>query len=179
MEGQKNIIPLSDAKLEELAKDPQNLVYRFKEREQLPEAEVVPLDNVDDKIDRLYALYCAYRKRVIDKKVPMTKKRWNAIKTRILQTPEWKQFDHTHPLIFDRVMHPETTSKEIQVLKFMIFLKKKQKAGEITDGLEVLHDHVLETFGQAPEAYAEARKKEKEEEEEEKNTLRVKKKINF
>lgn len=162
MEGQKKFVPLSDAKLEELAQDPRNLVYKFKEREKLPDSEVVPVDEVDAKIDNLYALYCQYRKMFIDKKVHVTKKRWTAIKTKILQVPEWKKFDHTHPLIVDRVLHPATTGKEIKALKFMIFLKQKQQTGEITDGVEALHEYVLKTFGQTPEEYEESKRKEEE-----------------
>lgn len=62
--------------------------------------------------------------------------KWNYIKTKILQVPEWKRFDHTphhtHPLIFHRVLNPETTDKEIEALQFMIFLKTKQNPNEIT-----------------------------------------------
>lgn len=159
VEGNKKMMSLSEDHLKELAKDPKNLVYHFKDREKLPAEEVVPLNRMKGKIERLYALYCAERKKFIDKNRPVTKKRWNCIKTKILQVEEWKQLDHTHPLIVDRILNPETTEKEIEALQFMVFLKGKQEENEITDGLETFHDYLIKEFSLTKEQYADQKKR--------------------
>ena len=70
--------------LERLAEDKRNIVMRFGEREKLPEHERVPIDQVLDKINRLYNEYHQLRQR----HRPITKQKWYHIKKKILQNPE-------------------------------------------------------------------------------------------
>ena len=150
---------LNTDQLTELAKDPQNIVYHFKDRAPLPQSEVVPIHEVRDKITRLYTRYKMERRLFIERKKIIKRKQWNYIKAKILKDPEWARFNVTHPIILDRVLHPETTDREIKTLMFMIFLREKQDAGEITDGLESLKEYVFSEFAVSKEEHEAQQKK--------------------
>uniref|UniRef100_A0A6C0BR74 Uncharacterized protein n=1 Tax=viral metagenome TaxID=1070528 RepID=A0A6C0BR74_9ZZZZ len=143
----RKIVELDEAKLKKLAEDKKNIVYRFGERERLPADQIVPLPQVRDKIIRLYQEYCAARKTYIDQKRMITRQRWERIRYELLQKPEWKRFDYTHPLIVDRVLHPETTPKEIKALMFMIWWKSQ------SGDLETFKEYIFREFKMTPEQY--------------------------
>ena len=153
--AKSSIVKLTPERLEELSRDPRNLVYRHGDRERLAPEQVVPTDIVLDRINRLFALVEDHRRRFRERKLPITELRWKYIKQEALKVPEWKAFSDTHPTTFDRVMHPKTTPKEIEALRFMIFLFDKEKRGEIPagKGKEVLQTYILKTFSTTKAEY--------------------------
>lgn len=152
MEISKNTAMLSQDQLKDLSKDPKNIVVHFKEREKLKDSEIVPVDQVTEKIKNLYAFLTELRNGYISKNQQITKKRWNIIKKKILAQEEWKNFDYTHPLIFDRIVNPETTRKEIDALLKMTEMKQKN---DTEDGMKNFHDYILKTFSITKEQYQE------------------------
>lgn len=144
----RKILELSDRKLKKIARDKRNIVYKYGEREALPAAEIVPLDNVRDKVKRLYTDYCRERKIYIDQKRAITHEIWVSIKEKLLMETEWKQFDHTHPLIVDRILHPSTTPKDIKAIIFMIWLKAQPNAD-----MEILKQYIFNEFSMTLEEY--------------------------
>lgn len=139
---------LSDAHLDELSKDPRNLVYKYVDREPLPDSEIVPVDDVKDKITRLYSELTSFRQRFIDRGVPIQQRHWKRIVARINKNEEWARFSFTHPLIFDRIVHPETTEKEITALMFMMFLYARRDT--VPNGKEVLAEYLMTNFSMTP-----------------------------
>ena len=150
MESEKKFQLYSEQELATIAADPNNLVYQYKGKDRLPESDRVALVDVKDKVQRLYGVYSELRQRFIAKKGMVTQPIYMAIKRRLLQDPEWKALDTTHPLIFDRIVHPETTQKEIDVLLVMISLKTTR---DTPAGAEQFRQHVLEQFSISPEEY--------------------------
>jgi len=143
----RKIVELTDNNLAKLAEDKRNIVYRFGDRDRLPDDEVVPVEQVRDNILQLYKEYCQERMLYIDSKRAVTRPRWEAIKKKLLAKPKWQRFDHTHPLIVDRVLHLETGPKEIKALMFMIFLK--ENGGD----LETLKEYIFREFSMTKEEY--------------------------
>ena len=141
---------LNDEQLNKLSRDKKNVVYHWKDRDPLPRSQVLSLVEIEDKVTRLYALFSKLRVETIQKQGVMGPKRWKYIKDYILKQEEWKSFDYTHPLIFDRIVNLETTDKEIQSIMIMISLKAQQDAGEISDGKKLLTQHLLQTYGMTP-----------------------------
>ena len=150
MEAEKKFQLYSEQDLAAIATDPDNLVYQYKGKDRLPESDIVALVDVKDKVQRLYGTYSDLRRRCIAKKRTLTHPIYMAIKRRLLQDPEWKALDATHPLIFDRIVHPKTTQKEIDVLLVMISLKT---ARDTPAGAEQFRQHVLDQFSISPEEY--------------------------
>lgn len=136
----KQLAQISDKKLEQLAKDPRNIVYKYGDRDPLPKEEIIPCSEVRSKVERLYQRYKDERQAFLDKRLVLNEKRYKYIKRKILQDPEWKRFDYTHPLIFDRVIDPKTTDQEIQSIYFMIDLK------ENGGNAETLRKHIMDTY---------------------------------
>jgi hypothetical protein len=143
----------TEHQLRTLAMDKTNLVYHWKDRDVLPAHHVVSVGAVADKVRRLYSLLTTLRQETIAQQRAMGPKRWQYIKRHILSIDEWRQFDYTHPLIFDRVVSLETTDLEIDGLAYMMQLKESEMAGEITNGKELLTKHLLRTFGMTPAAW--------------------------
>lgn len=136
----REVRQLSEPELRRLADDKSNVVYHFKDRERLPQSEIVPLDEVKSKVLRLYAEYQAERKRFIDAKQAILRPDWERIVQTLKNKPEWQRFDYTHPLIVDRILHPETTRKEIKALLFMIWWKER-------DGdMETFKEYIFKEF---------------------------------
>jgi hypothetical protein len=146
----QTMVDMNNEKLTELARDPANLVYRWGDREALPENEILSLDVVRDKVNRLFVIYTELRMRFINKRICIKQKQWNYIKKVIEKDPEWQSFSYTHSLIFDRVIHPETTEKEIKALMYMIFLKAQEKTGDVINGQEVLKQYLWDQFSMTP-----------------------------
>lgn len=141
--AQREVRQLSEAELRNLADDQKNVVYHFKERERLPQSEILPLDEVKSKVLRLYAEYEAERKVYIDAKRAIRRSDWERIVRKLKNKPEWQRFDYTHPLIVDRILNPETTRKEIKALLFMIWWKEK-------DGdLETFKEYIFKEFARS------------------------------
>ncbi|MGB1272127.1 MAG: hypothetical protein ACPG5T_08640, partial [Endozoicomonas sp.] len=144
-------------RLAELSKDPANLVYHYADREPLPEEDIVPVDQVRDKIERLFQVLQEFRRQFSEKGVAMQEKHWKRIKAKIMSNPEWKSFSFTHPLIYDRIVNPETTEKEIEALMFMIFLHSRKD--KVPNGKEVLAEYLLTNFSMTPDEWKEQKLK--------------------
>lgn len=113
-----------EERLKLLAQDPKNKVLYYAPREKLADSEIVPLDQVQDKIQRLFAEY----KQKKGKQGLIKKKAWYKIRVALLENPEWKEFDRTHPTIVDQVLAPNVSKKEIDTLLIMIEMKKSGKS---------------------------------------------------
>jgi len=150
----------TDEHLNTLSQDPQNLVYRYNSRDELPEEEIVPVEEVLSKVKRLYAEYCAKRNVYIQQNKAVKKKDWLRMKEELLCDPEWKRFDYTHPLIFDRVISPDTTEKEIKHIVFLIILKMRTNAGNRTpqQAQEEAIKYLTEQFSMSKEEWNEKNK---------------------
>ena len=137
-------VELSEAKARELADNPDNLVYYYKERE--PLKSVVPLEDVESNVLQCWADFQWQRKQV---QPEMTKKKFDKIK--VLLSQKWSEFAFTHPLIFDRIVHPETRQAEIDAILYMIQLKKAEPGDT---GRVKLAKHVMDTFAVSREEWA-------------------------
>jgi hypothetical protein len=161
----KQQVQLTDEALDELAKNPNNIVYKWVDSQPLPETEIVPLEEVKSKITRLYEQYTVERQSFITKRIPIDKKRWEYIKSKILKNIEWKRFEFTHPLIFNRILHPETTEEDIKALHFMLFLKEQEKNGNIQQGKgkTMLAQYIMDTFSVTQDKWDEIVKRDTQE----------------
>lgn len=134
---------LQNAKLEELAQDPRNIVYRYTDRPAL--AQPVPLDIVAKNVDDLWSI-CKH----------MSCK--HAAKRRQLvceMEPRFLKFSETHPSIFDRVVHPDTTEDMIQLLREMMQqYRHATTAGEnMTEAKQRFEQHVVASRSMSEEEY--------------------------
>ena len=118
---------ISDAKLQKLSENPNNIVYKYEEKPRLKESEIIPLPKVEKFIRELWAeTTMVYNTKLqgVRNRLNMKKVRWWLLK-KSPHKAQWILFSETHPLIFDRVTDMEMTPKEIQALQYMIFLKSK------------------------------------------------------
>ena len=63
---------------------------------------------------------------------------------------EFETFSHTHPLIFDRIVNPETTSAHIDTLIYMVHLRRREPTNE---GRAKLAKHVVDKFAVSREEW--------------------------
>lgn len=131
---------VADKKLEELAKDPQNLVYRYVDRKPLD--EVVPITTVRQNVADLW-------KEVQDLKVASAPKRRQIV----CENKRWLKFSETHPDIFDRIVHPKSEQHHIDLLFKMVDIFDRQQKGKIKDGRALLGQYIYDKFGMSPEEY--------------------------
>ena len=114
---------LSKEKLEQLSKDPNNIVMDYKKREPLPRNQIVPMSEVKSHV---YNLRLEYNKIRTTLPTPTIDYQTNdLIRKKLRQNQRWKRFDYTHPTIFDMVTNPKTTEKDINNLYTFIQLKAK------------------------------------------------------
>ena len=57
--------------------------------------------------------------------------------------PTMQSFSRTHPRIFETCVNPATTEDDLQRIRYLLFLKRRQEAGVIT---EELATHTLNNF---------------------------------
>lgn len=149
---------ITDQKLDDLAKDPKNLVYKYKDRDPLPPDQIPALEDVKDRIHQLWGEVMVVRgEKLHCEEGPMSSLQERKLKwwlfTKSPNKAQWTRFSETHPLIFDRCVGRETTEKEILALMYMIFLKKKQQDGALTDGPEQLQEYLWKTFSMEESEY--------------------------
>lgn len=135
----QKLVELNEEKLAALASDPQNIVYHWGSRERLHDDDIVPLDEVRDKILRFHSLCQKLKSDHKIKTVGKLKKLANL-------NAEWVQFERTHPVTYDRIVNLETTDKEIQALMYMIDLKSRESLGDITNGRDMLQQYLVKQF---------------------------------
>jgi hypothetical protein len=136
-----NLRELEETKLQELADDPRNLVYRFVPRPKLD--QVVPLSTVRTQIRSLWR-----RCKLLSEP--------NAAKRRQILCEEnecFKALSVTHPLVFDRVTHPNTKQKDIDTLFHMCDIRKQELDGKVSNGLQKFQDYIVATYGLPEEEY--------------------------
>ncbi len=131
---------LTEEKLKQLATNPKNIVYTYKDT---PEPEqVMQLDEVKDCIEQLWKDFNRIKG---NRTLTITETR--KIRTRLeKENPRWAAFSKSHPLIFDRVVDYRTGPKELYALMHMIALRKQENAGEIKNGADTLQSFIFETF---------------------------------
>ena len=142
----------SDEQLEELAKDPNNIVYREKEGRALPPEEILPVDTVRKNLDVVRKLFVEFE---TTEGKDMSAKRCSEMgKRHILKKhPELKKFTQTHARIFAIATKKNLEKKEEETLYFMFTLFEQFQAGEVKDGKQALQDKVLQTFVVSEEEY--------------------------
>jgi hypothetical protein len=130
---------LEEQKLQLLANDPKNLVYRYVDREKVK--EILPIPIVKQNIQELWK-ECQQLKT---KNAAMSRQKICSDNVR------WQNFSQTHPDIFDRVTHPDTKNEQILALYRMIELFEKEKQGKTRDGKQEFQNYLFDTFSM-PEA---------------------------
>jgi len=138
---------IADEKLQELADDPANIVYKYEDGD--APATVMPLPEVKTNILQLWD---DFKKMKGGRKLSYSEVR--KVRRKLEKSNEkWKSFSKTHPLIFDRVVDHRTGEAEIKALLYMIFLKDMQNKGQITNGAEQLQSYIFDTFAMSEEEY--------------------------
>ncbi len=148
MESKPVAMEISDAKLEELAKNPDNLVLKYKDRKRLPVDQILPLAAVRQCITDLWTAVESFKTEELQLAAHGTMNTEQACRLHalLIKSGTWTSFSKTHPLIFDRCVNKDTTNKEITALLYMIFLKQQEESGLINDGAHQLQNYVLHTF---------------------------------
>jgi hypothetical protein len=138
---------IEDEKLESLAQDPDNIVYRYTDSDRIQD-NVMPLTDVKDTIMELWNVFKPYVKQNLS--YPEVRKlRRKLIKKNI----KWANFSKSHPLIFDRVVDHRTGEPEIKALLYMIFLKEMNNKKQINNGAEQLRKYIFDTFSMSEKEY--------------------------
>jgi hypothetical protein len=137
---------LTDEKIAALAEDPRNQVYRYVSRERLPQA--VPLDDVQQLVTNCWQRFNELRTAALAKNPVMSKKAF--VRIRDTMNHEFKSFSYTHPLIFDRIVNPETTPVHIETLLYMINLRRNDPTEA---GRTQLAKRVMDTFAVSREEW--------------------------
>ena len=138
---------IADEKLDRLADDPDNIVYRYTDQA-VPDV-VMPLMEVKDHIVQLWALF-----KDTVKGRELTYAQIRQLRRNICRKyPKWNKFSASHPLVFDRVVDHRTDEPEIRALLYMIFLKDMQNKGDIQDGAQQLQSYIFDTFATTEAEY--------------------------
>jgi hypothetical protein len=136
---------IGEDKLEELAEDPNNIIYKYADREPLAPADVVPIETVRECIKKLWEEIQLVRLKINrNESTTLQQKKlvwW--LKTKSPNAKQWGSFYTTHPLIFDRCVALDTTEKEIEALYYMIELKCKNNT---VQGRNKFQEYILNTF---------------------------------
>lgn len=137
---------LTDERVAALAEDPRNKVYRYVSRE--PLAQAVPLDDVQRLVTSCWQRFSELRTAALAKNQVMSKKAF--VRIRDTMNEEFKDFSFTHPLIFDRIVNPESTQVHVDTLLFMINLRRNDPTEE---GRAKLAKRVIDTFAVSREEW--------------------------
>lgn len=129
---------LEEQKLQLLADDPTNLVYRYVDRE--PVKEVVPITIVKQNIKDLWM----EAKQLKTKDAKMRRQI-------VCKNDRWHRFSETHPDIFDRVIHPDTQQEQIGALEKMIEFFEQEQNGQMQNAKQHFENYLINTHG-VPEA---------------------------
>ena len=141
---------IAEDKLDDLAEDPNNIVYKYAEREPLAPEHVVPIETVRGSIKTLWDEVQLVRLKLnsSESKTLQLKKLVWWLKKKSPNAKRWESFYMTHPLIFDRCVALDTTEKEIEALYYMIELKSKENTAQ---GRNKLQEYILKTFSMSKE----------------------------
>jgi hypothetical protein len=116
---------LSTEELKRLSKQKNNIVLEYKQAKKLKESEIVPIQQVKHKIQRLRKIFLS------STSTTTTKVEILQLRKRLIQkNKEWNNFYQTHPCIFEMVTDQKTTDHTIQKLYDMIKYKEERKTFE-------------------------------------------------
>jgi len=133
---------INEKKIEELAKDRNNLVYRYADRGHEVK-NIMPIDEVRDHILELFDIVQTYK---------ITPKNQNSIRTRICRThKKWEGFATSHPIIFESLVNVQCTKKTKETYLQILFIKKMELENKIDNGRQMIEDLILKDYG-VPEA---------------------------
>jgi hypothetical protein len=138
---------IANEKLDQLAKNPNNIVYRYVDQE-APSA-IMPLSEVKDHILQLWGEFKQLKQNK-ELTYPQVRKLQKKI---CLQNTKWANFSKSHPLIFDRIVDHRTGEAEIKALLYMLFLKDMENKGTIQDGQQRLQSYIMDSFSMPEEEY--------------------------
>jgi hypothetical protein len=151
----ENIKEFSENKINSLAENPDNIVYKYVDREPLKPQDILQLETVQDYIKELWLEVQMVRtdklKCTTDLNSLQAKKLVWWLKTKSQHAKRWILFSDTHPLIFDRCVARNTTNEEIKALLYMIYLKKQENNHQIQNGQQHLQEYLMNTFAMSEE----------------------------
>ena len=108
---------LTDEKLDELAKDPNNHVMRCVRSAPLPKP--VSLDTVERNVRKCWRRYCELR----GDKHELTLVEFNSIKA--ILDDEFKRFELTHPTFYSQIVKLDVTQQHIDTMLYIINMKRE------------------------------------------------------
>lgn len=107
---------LTDAQLAELAKNPNNVVYEYANRE--APAEPMSLDQIEQQ-----ARDCWQRFRELRADRELTDAQFDKIKQEL--DVEFEALEYSQPLLYTRIVDRETTQAHVDALMFIIKVKQE------------------------------------------------------
>jgi hypothetical protein len=150
---------ISDDRLGTLADDPRNVVYKYNDLDSLPADKIRPLPEVRRLVLGLWDEVRHLRTERFKVEGPLSSFQSQRLRYWILkksaERDQWRAFSATHPMIFDRCLHRDTTQREVDALLHMIDMKMG------TGTAQQLQTYIMDTFAVSEKEY---RKKHKGEE---------------
>ena len=137
---------MTEAKARALAQDPNNKVYYYKGREPLEEA--VPFEVVEKLVYECWKRYRHMREKVIEEHKEMSDKAYAKIKKTLDE--EFAEFSNTHPMIYDRIVRPETVDAHVDAIFWMINLKREDPSD---NARVLLARRIMAQFAVTPEEW--------------------------
>lgn len=138
---------ITDEKLEQLANDPKNIVYRY--TDQKAPVTITSLPEVKNSVLELWAKF-----KEIRNDRTLTYKQARNIRVNLCKHDiKWRNFSASHPLIFDRVVDHRTGEKEIEALLYMICLKESEQSGKSQKAKQQLQAYLMSKFAVSEEEY--------------------------
>lgn len=140
---------LTQDRLKELAKDPNNVVYEFEVDEDVAKSK--PQWDADHVRDLIKAV----RQRFIELKDQHEDWADDKIRTRIcVEKKEWKQFAKHYKLLFARITDATTTDDHMKHVFYMIWAQKLRETGKLTadQSNSLVQQHMLVAFSTGKQA---------------------------
>lgn len=135
----------SKAQVEQLCRDPNNIVMDYKTPKPLPQHKIVPIIDVRNRVNEIRKNYIMMCNMVPTK--PIDFKTNELIRQKIRHTPKWSSFDKTHPTIFDMITNPKTKDSDIQNLFQLMDLHQKTKKSKPKKSKKQAIEFIQKTYG--------------------------------
>jgi hypothetical protein len=134
----------TEQQLDELAKNPDNIVQRYVET---PAREQAPLPVILKNVQDLWREWRAAN--------PKNEADSDRLREMFLKQERWKDFAYRDQIMFNKMTRHTTTEKEIEAIVALIRLKERQQRGEMTadEGKEQWANYLLTHFGVPEDEY--------------------------
>jgi hypothetical protein len=137
---------MTEDKARALAQNPQNKVYYYKSRE--PLEQVVPFKEVERLVYECWKRYRHMREKVLEQNETVSEQDFARMKKTLDE--EFAQFSYTHPLIYDRIVRPETVQAHVDAIFWMINLKREDPSDK---SRVLLARRIMAEFAVSPEEW--------------------------